>query len=360
MKKILKNEVIIHSQHICDNINKIKSYIGDTEIIAVIKGDGYGHGLLESAKACRKANVTTFALGDIKEANLLRKNGFDQNLLLLFPPNIDNIDDISNLNLIPTVYKIEHLKLISRTNKDIKFDLEINTGIGRSGCDISNVEIIMQYIKDNSLNIRYAYTHLYDNADYISSVKQLEQFKEAMRNYPDVLLHIGGSYAFCHGKEFFLDGLRVGLGLYGLIDMFLLEDELKLAMEFNTFFEDIIYLKKGQHLGYSSGFIAKRDSKIGLLNLGYAYGYPKTSKGFVKFDEEFCPIVGGVNMTSFCVDVTDVNEKYIKDYNKYSVNIFSINTADKNAIMSLANLNGIIPNLYVCGINKHYIDFKYI
>lgn len=353
-----KNNITIYSKNISDNIKKIKSYAENTEIIAVIKGNGYGHGLLESARACMDANVTTFALGDISEAILLRKKAFEQKLLLLFPPDIDNINEISEFNLIPTIYKIEHLELIRKVNPNIQFDLEVDTGIGRSGCKIDEVKSIMKYVKDHNLNIRAAYIHLYNNVDYKSSMQQIKQFKKVMKDYPEVYLHVGGSYTFCHGKEFLLDGIRVGLGLYGLLDTFLLDFKLKPAMEFNSFFDDIIELKKGDRLGYSTGFIAKRDTKLGLLNLGYTHGYPKVNKGFVKFGEKSCPIVGGINMMNICIDITDVDKKYIIDYAKHPVGIYSINPDESNSIMNLANLNGIIPNLYICNINTNYVEYK--
>lgn len=279
-------------------------------------------------------------------------------MLLLFPPDKDNIHQISEFNLIPTVYKVEHLELIRKENSSIQFDLEVDTGIGRSGCKKDTVKTIMEYIEDNGLKIRAAYIHLYNNVDYRASVQQIREFKKLMKDYPDIYLHVGGSYAFCHGKEFLLDGLRVGLGLYGLLDTSLLDCKLKPAMEFNSFFDDIVELKKGEHLGYSTGFIAKRDTKLGLLNLGYTHGYPKVNKGFVKFGEKECPIVGGINMMNICIDITDVEEKNIYNYVKQPVNIYSINTNDANSVMNLANLNGIIPNLYICNLNQNYIQFK--
>ena len=262
MANLVKNEVIINTKLIKENINIIKKYIGNTEIIAVIKGNGYGHGLIESARICNEQNIKTFALGDIKEAVELRKKGFKQNMLLLFPPIKTNIEIISKLKLIPTVYKLEHLKLIEKIDKNIVFDLEINTGIGRSGCEIEEIDNIMKYIKEKGLKLNSAFTHLYNKADYATSLQQLKMFKDAMKDYSEVSLHIGGSYAFCYGKEFHLDGIRIGLGLYGLVDTFLIGEQLHPVMEYNTIFDDIITLKKGEHLGYMSGFTAKRKSKI--------------------------------------------------------------------------------------------------
>lgn len=360
MANLVKNEVIINTKLIKENINIIKKYIGNTEIIAVIKGNGYGHGLIESARICNEQNIKTFALGDIKEAVELRKKGFKQNMLLLFPPIKTNIEIISKLKLIPTVYKLEHLKLIEKIDKNIVFDLEINTGIGRSGCEIEEIDNIMKYIKEKGLKLNSAFTHLYNKADYATSLQQLKMFKDAMKDYSEVSLHIGGSYAFCYGKEFHLDGIRIGLGLYGLVDTFLIGEQLHPVMEYNTIFDDIITLKKGEHLGYMSGFTAKRKSKIGVLNMGYIQGYPKVDRGYVYFGNKFCKIVGGVNMQNMCVDVTDVENRFIENFEDEKVNIYSTKCEDKNYIMNLAEMNNIKPNLYVCGINDKYVNRKYI
>lgn len=356
MEMLVKNEVIIDTEAIKHNIEIIKKNIGKAKIIAVIKGNGYGHGIIESAKICDEQNIDTFALGDIKEAIELRKNGFEQDMLLLFPPINSNINIISKLKLRPTIYKMEHLKLIEKVDKKIEFDLEINTGIGRSGCNVEEVNILMDYIKKNNLNIKCAYTHLYNKADYYTSLQQLNIFKNSMKDYPEVQLHIGGGYAFCYGKEFQLDGIRVGLGLYGLIDTFLINEKLYPAMEYNTFFDDILTLEKGEHLGYMSGFVARRKTKIGVLNMGYIQGYPKVEKGYVYFGNKFCKIVGGVNMQNMCVDVTDVEKSFIENFENEKVNIYSRNYDDKNYVMNLAEMNGIKPNLYVCGINDKYVE----
>ena len=167
MSQLVKNEVIVDTTKMIKNIQKIKHYIGQTEIIAVIKGNGYGHGLLESAKICDQENIKTFALGDIKEAIELRASGYKQKMLLLFPPTEANIEIISELNLMPTVYKREHLELIKKYDKNIAFDLEVDTGIGRSGCKIQDLANMMKFIKHNKLNINAAFTHLYNKTDYI-------------------------------------------------------------------------------------------------------------------------------------------------------------------------------------------------
>ena len=94
--------------------------------------------------------------------------------------------------------------------------------------------------------------------------------------------------------------------------------------------------------------------------MGYVQGYPKVNKGYVKFGNKFCKIVGGVNMLNMCIDITDVDAKYIDNFQDEKVQIYSSNCKDKNSIMNLAEINEIKPNLYTCEINDKYVNKRYI
>lgn len=351
-------EVIIYLENIRYNLRNIKKKIDKTEIIAVIKGDAYSHGILEVARICIEEGIKKFCVGSLEEAILLRENGIEaQTILLLLPPNKENIDDIIKYNISPTVYKLEHLYLIKNKNINLPFEIEIDTGIGRSGCREEKFYNIINYIKINKMNLKAIYTHLYNKDNYDDCIKQLNEFKSYKCCIKDVKYHIGGAYALCYGKDFLLDELRVGIGMYGLANMTLAGCNLKPALELNSKICDIININKGQRIGYNKNeFVFKRDSRLALLNFGYSNGYPSIEKNIVKVKNQFCEIVGGINMMNCCIDITDVKDVNIGDW----VNIYSIDSEDMNSILQLSRINDIKPGKFIYGLNQSYFERKYI
>ena len=132
---------------------------------------------------------------------------------------------------------------------------------------------MIHFIEINKMNLKAIYTHLYDKSNYCKCLKQLNEFKKYKYDISDVKYHIGGAYSLCYGKDFLLDELRVGIGIFGLVDMTIAGCALKPTLELNTKICDIINIEKGQRIGYNNNeFIFKRDSKLALLNFGFSIG----------------------------------------------------------------------------------------
>ena len=353
----MNNKAIVYLENIRYNIRNIKNQIGKTDIIGVIKGDAYSHGILEVANVCIEEGINKLCVGSIEEAIFLRENGIkEQKILLLLPPTEDNIDSLIKYNITPTVYSLKHLELIKKKDKKIDIEIEIDTGIGRSGCKKEEFYDIIRFIKDNNINLKAIYTHLYNKNNYEVSLKQLNEFKQYKCDIQDVKYHIGGAYALCYGQDFLLDEIRLGIGLYGLADMSLGGCNLKPVLELNSRICDIIQVKKGQRIGYNNNeVIFERESKLAMLNLGYSYGYPNLKRGIVKVNGKYCEILGGINMMNLCVDITDVEDVKVGDW----VNIYSINNTDKNSILELSRINNLKPGIFVYGLNSQYINRVY-
>lgn len=352
----MNNKAIIYNNNIRHNIREIKNKIGKTDIIGVIKGDAYGHGIINVAKICVDEGINKFCVGSIEEGIALRKIGIDKDILLLLPVSKDNIEKLIEYNITPTVYEIKHLKLINEHKNNLQIEIEIDTGIGRSGCKNEMFYNMIEFIKKNNMNLRAIYTHLYDKNNYSNCIKQLEEFKKYKCDIEGVKYHIGGAYALCYGKEFLLDEIRLGIGLYGLADMTRGGCNLKPALELNSKICDIVKVKEGDRIGYHNNeIIFSKDSKLALLNIGYTHGYPNIGNPKVKVKEKFCNIIGGINMMNCCVDISDVEEVKVGDW----VNIYSTNVNDENSILNLSKLNNIKPGIFVYSLNSLYIDRIY-
>lgn len=352
----MNNKAIIYNNNIRHNIREIKSKIGKTNIIGVIKGDAYGHGIVDVAKICVEEGINKFCVGSIEEGITLREIGIDKEILLLLPPSRDNIKKLIEYNLTPTVYNISHLILINVNKFKLPIEIEIDTGIGRSGCKNEMFYKMIEYIKENNMNLRAIYTHLYDKNNYYNCKNQLDEFKKYKCDIEGVKYHIGGAYAICHGSEFLLDEIRLGIGLFGLADMTAIGCNLKPVLELKSKICDIIDLKKGDRIGYHKNeIIFKNDCKLAILNIGYTHGYPNIKYPKAKVNNKVCDIIGGINMMNCCVDISGIEDVNIGDW----VDIYSINENDQNNILNLSELNNIKPGIFVYGLNSLYIDKEY-
>lgn len=352
----MNNKAIIYNNNIRYNIREIKNKIGKTNIIGVIKGDAYSHGIINVAKICVEEGINKFCVGSIEEAIALRENDIHEEILLLLPVSKNNINTLIKYNITPTIYNITHLELIKDKQYNLPIEIEIDTGIGRSGCKNEMFYSMIEYIKKHKMNLRAIYTHLYDKENYNNCMQQLNEFKKYKCDIKGVKYHIGGAYALCYGKEFLLDEIRLGIGLYGLADMSLGNCNLKPVLELNSKICDIIEVKKGERIGYNNNeVIFSRDSKLAMLNIGYTHGYPNIKYSKVKINHIFCNIVGGMNMMNCCVDVTEVKDVKVGD----RANIYSINPNDENSILNLSKLNNIKPGIFVYSLNSLYIEKVY-
>ena len=107
------NCLVIEKEKLVHNINVLKKQIG-TKIIGVVKGDGYGLGLLDFAKVLRENGITMFAVCELWEARLLRENGFTEDILLMRSTSVDSeVEEILNLSLIATVGSYEAAVLLN-------------------------------------------------------------------------------------------------------------------------------------------------------------------------------------------------------------------------------------------------------
>ncbi len=351
-------EAVIYLENIRHNLRKIKQHTGKTELVAVLKGDAYSHGLLEVANICLEENIKKLCVGSLEEAILLRENHVEtQSILLLLPPCRENIDALAAYNICPTVYRLEHLHLIKEKSLPLPFEIEINTGIGRSGCGYEEFQEILHFITVHQMHLQGIYTHFFNKNSQEDCLRQLKEFRKYKCGIQGVKYHVGGAYALCYGKEFLLDELRVGIGMYGLAEFDRAGCVLKPALALNSRICDLIEVRKGERIGYKNNeFVFQRDSRLALLNFGSSFGYPEFEKKIVKVKNQFCEIVGGINMMNCCVDVTDVSDVRVGDW----VNIYSPDNADRNSILQLSKTNHLKPGRFIYGLNPGYIRRRYV
>lgn len=312
------------------NLENMKQNLKEeTEIIAVIKTDGYGHGAVAIAHETEQLPfLYGFATATAEEAFQLRKAGIKKPILILgytFPYAYKQliIQDISM-----AVFREDMIEEIDRAasqvGKKAKVQIKVDTAMSRIGIRpdeegldfvkkvlaMANLEpegIFTHFAKADERDLTAAYAQLGKYRGFLEEVSKLE--KEAGKKIN--IKHCSNSAGIIVMKEANMDVVRAGITLYGLMpsqevptDIVPLEAALSLKSR-------VVYVKeieKGTQISYGGTFTAERTMKIATIPVGYGDGYPRSlsNKGAVLIHGKRAPILGRVCMDQFMVDVTDI------------------------------------------------------
>jgi alanine racemase len=320
------------------NIDAIKNNISElvkkipakTKFMAVVKGNAYGHGLLDVAKNIAN-KVDYLAVYDVADALLLRKNKITTPILLLGRAFIGDLPLAIKNNIEITVTSLDLLEEIAKIkgNKKPLIHLCVDTGIGRDGFMMSEISRVIQIIKAKNIFVKGLYMHFSaadDKAFDDYSKKQLENFSKWQHALNEIgvnpITHTsasGGIMMSSFGKKF--DMARSGISIYGLWpsddveSRFKNKIKLQAALSFKTTIVEIKSMPKGACIAYNCTYKLKRDSKIAILPIGYFDGISRlaSNKMEVLINGKKCKQLGRVMMNILVIDVTDVKNLKVGD-----------------------------------------------
>ena len=311
------------------NYIEMRRHIQPTaKFCAVVKANAYGHGAIEISKIAVKCGADFLAVATVDEALELRKNNFTLPILILglIPKNSIEIALENNITL--TVCDFDFAEKISEIAADknilAKVHLKIETGMGRIGIfpeyaidcaekisKLKNIELegIFSHFADaDSLDKTFTYNQLkifLDTCDKISS-----------RGIKIKIRHIAESAAILEIPDAHLDMVRAGIISYGLYPSADVQHTIELQPAMKLIARAVLVknISAGTSIGYGRDFIAKKNSVIATLPLGYADGYIRAYKNFhVEVHGKLAPIVGRICMDQFMVDVTDIPDVKVGD-----------------------------------------------
>jgi len=347
-------KLIIEKELLIDNINKIKSFTTST-IIAVLKNNGYGLGLDEYPKLLLENGIDFFAVATVEEALTLRNNGFTNKIMLLHSIAVkEELQKLIDNNIILTIGSFNSLNaLIEVTGtENIDIQLKLDTGFGRFGFLYNELpELVEKLNEHTNLHIIGTFSHFsmsfnpkpdYTKLQFDNFNKSIEFLKNENINLGQT--HISNSSAFLKHKEMHLDCVRVGSAFLGRI---LVPNELKLnkIAHMQSEIEDIKTLPKNHFIGYSNTYKTKKETKIGIVPVGYLDGFMVSKKNdcfrfndilreifnsiktlnkktFVKVNDTPVPVLGKIGTNNITVDITNIeNPSVVKlDINPMYVN----------------------------------------
>lgn len=311
-------EIDLHA--IAHNLQEIRRFTHNhAKIMAVVKADAYGHGVLPVTSTVLENGATWLAVAIPEEGIHLRQHGIFAPILIMGLTLPEQADEIVRYDLIPTVATRESALALSgaagRLGKNISVFVKLDTGMHRIGllCEEA-VPFIKQLTSLEGITVQGLLTHfaVSDISDKSYTHRQFNSFQDIVSSLRHEGIDIpvksaANSGAIVDLPETHLDFVRPGITLYGLSP----SDEitgisLKPAMQFKT---RVVYVKKvpaGSKIGYGCTYTTPHESIIATLPVGYADGYNRllSNRGEVLIRGTRCPVVGRVCMDQITVDVT--------------------------------------------------------
>jgi len=299
------------------NLETVRKIIDNRPVIAVVKADAYGHGSVEIARRLVGLGVTHLAVAYTGEAKLLRDSGITTEIIVLFDRS--DIEDYFAYGLVPVVQDKETAREFSveavKKGRSIRVHMKIDTGMGRIGFipdkAVSDAAEISGWEGIELVGLMSHFSEA-DLADRSYAHHQLKLFNEirsdiAARIGRPLMSHIANSAAVLSFKDALMDAVRPGLLLYGACP-FQEGCGLRPLMTVKTRVLAVRSLCAGSPVSYGRTFIAKKDSRIAVVPVGYADGYNRlfSNNGEMLIHGRRAPVAGRVCMDLTMLDVTGI------------------------------------------------------
>lgn len=307
-------QALINLSALAHNLAIVRQHAPHSRIMAVIKADAYGHGLLHTASALK--DVDGFALLELEAAISLRESGYRQPILLLegfF--STEELVLFEQYQLSAVIHHSEQIAMLADSKQhELDLFLKINTGMNRLGLVSEQLpQIIINLTENRCKNNITLMTH-FACADVPSEeesvMQQLQRFEAITKNY-NYPRSLANSAAIIRYPETQTEWVRPGIMLYGASpfpDKTASELNLQPVMTLSSRIIAIHELKAGDRVGYHGLFQADHPMRVGIVACGYADGYPRHAPTGtpVLINNQRSRLLGRVSMDMLAVDLTEI------------------------------------------------------
>jgi len=309
------------------NVARIGDKLNEnTQFMAVVKANAYGHGDVGVARAALEAGATWLGVILVDEGVRLREAGIEAPILLLHEAPVERIDEALANDLTPCVFTEKGLWLIGeaadRAHRPVRAHLKVDTGMNRLGVPIDHIEDFARALtKEPRVEIEAIYSHFAfaDAPDNAFISEQLSRFADACDRLKAVGIepafrHMANSAAALTRPDAHFDMARVGIAMYGLSPGPKLDGivELEPVMTLKARAAMVKRVPAGEAVSYGLRYKLRRPGTVVSIPLGYADGWPRAlgsgrgaSKAAVLIGGKRYPAVGTVCMDAFMVDMGD-------------------------------------------------------
>lgn len=366
----------IHLDRFRENIKNIKNHLnGDTKLMAVIKADAYGHGVIEIAKCSENCGADYLAVACIEEAKQLRRHGINLPILILGATPLQAVGDLFDYDIIPTVFEETLPEAISSYGKNIgkklKIHVKIDTGMGRIGfpCyekENAAADAVEKISRMQGIEIEGVFTHFSCADEEDGEAETRKQFENFMytvnelekRDVKIPVKHCSNSAAIALYPEMNLDMVRAGIIIYGEYPSEYVKNHTSLSVvpvkEIKATVSQVKTLKKGKGISYGQHYKTVADGeRLAVVCVGYADSYYRklSGKARVLINGKSAPQVGNICMDQMLVNVSDIeNVSYGTEV------VLAGRSGDEFISFSeLAKEVGTISYEIMCGVGKRLV-----
>jgi len=354
------SRVIIDIKALEHNFSRIKELVHNSKIMAIIKADAYGHGIVRVAKTLRDADA--FGVACLEEAEQLRIASITTPIILLEGPYKPNdLSLIIKLNLEVVIHNEYQLELLEKSKIDgaIKVWLKIDTGMHRLGFSVDKTEEMLRRLmlcrNINSTPILMSHLATANEKNHALTYQQLDTFREISK-IVNIEKTIANSAAVINFPDVHFDWVRPGLMLYGvspLINSCGHDHGLKSVMTLESEIISIQYLSKGEPVGYGATWRCPENMPVGIIAAGYGDGFPRHAKSGtpILVNNIRCPLIGRASMDMLTIDLRNQSNAKIGDR--------VVLWGGSLPIEEIASYAETIPYELLCGVHKRLQFVEY-
>ncbi len=306
---------------VANNVRLIKEMVNPAKVMAILKADAYGHGMVKVARTVLNNGASWLAVATLGEAITLREAGIDHPILVLSYMPAWQAHKAVSYNVSATIFTKEIALAFSRAAADLNstalVHVKVDSGMGRLGLLPPEVAEFMEAIKLPGLKVEGMFTHFAtaDENDLSHAHEQLHRFKTLLTqldafNLTPPLIHAANTAGTINLPEAHFDMVRPGIGLYGLPPSkdTALPDGFRPALTFKSTVGQVKTLPPDSPIGYGATYRTKDEEKIAIIPVGYADGFRRgpNNWGEVLVKGQRAPLVGRVSMDQAALNVTHI------------------------------------------------------
>jgi len=310
----------INKKNLRYNIKRIRELAPNSAILAIVKANAYGHGLLGTSQILRYDGIEYLGVAFANEGVMLRESGDTQPIIVLIPSFPDEAQYFCKYDLQAAISSEDFLIALSeeaqKRNVMVQTHLLIDTGMNRDGISSNRaVEFMKKFGRLPNIDMHGVSTHFATSPNNIEfAKKQLKLFNDTVKKLNDEgfafkYIHASNSGAIANLPDAYFNLVRPGLALYGYAPSAEVREKLKVKPIMSLKSQVVITrrIQAGESVSYDRLYVAKKPTTIATIPIGYGDGYFKTLTGraYCLIKGKRYPIVGSICMDELMVDCND-------------------------------------------------------
>ncbi len=341
------------------NVHELRR-ISKTDVMAVVKANGYGHGAVEIAKAALAGGASWLGVARLEEALALRQAGLGCPIQVLGFTSPSQVKDAIHfeirLSVYDTVVGKAYADIASKANKKLHLHIKVDTGMSRLGVSPDKTIELIQLLKPYSqINIEGIFTHFAraDEPQSGTTTEQIEKFDHMLTGVRQAghslrYIHAANSAAILNYPQARYDMVRPGIALYGChpSTQTPLPAGIKPAVTWKTRLTSVNLFPPGRGISYGHIYTTRSSERIGAIAIGYADGFRRITNNFALVHGKRVPVVGRVCMDQCMLQLDTIPDAAIGD----EVVLLGSQGSETITAEEIADRWGTINYEVICGL----------